>query len=76
MKRFYFTNNVAESIHQKLDYYLPKRKTTPLDFIKSVRNCFINFDIKNTEMERFDIKTRTIISIINGEKLNEKFKWI
>jgi len=76
MKRFYFTNNVAESIHQKLDYYLPKRKTTPLDFIESVRNCFINFDIKNTEMERFDIKTRTIISIINGEKLNEKFKWI
>ena len=74
MKKLYFTNNVAESIHKKLDYYLPKRKIIPFDFIESVRNCFINFDIKNTEIERYDIKTKTIISIINGEKLNEKFK--
>ena len=32
MKRFYFTNNISESINQKLDFYLQKRKTPALDF--------------------------------------------
>ena len=76
MKRFYFTNNIAESINQKLDFYLQKRKTTALDFIEAIRNTFINYELKNKEAERYDFKTRTIITIIKCENLNNEFKWI
>ena len=63
LDRFYFTNNVAESIHHKLNLCLQKRKTTCLDFIESVRNCFTNDETKIGAIERYDIKSRTLISI-------------
>ena len=76
LDRFYFTNNVAESIHHKLNLCLQKRKKTCLDFIESVRNCFTNDETKIGAIERYDIKSRTLISIIQCENLKKNFKWI
>ena len=76
LDRFYFTNNVAESIHHKLNLCLQKRKTTCLDFIESIRNCFTNDETKIGAIERYDIKSRTLISIIHCENLNKNFRWI
>ena len=76
LDRFYFTNNVAESIHHKLNLCLQKRKTTCLDFIESIRNCLTNDETKIGAIERYDIKSRTLISIIQCENLKKNFKWI
>lgn len=41
LDRFNFTNNVAESIHHKLNLCISKRKATCLDFKESLKYCFI-----------------------------------
>lgn len=41
-----------------------------------MKNIFLNDYIKNSEIKRYDWKDRSIISLIEKEKLNDEFKWI
>jgi len=51
----YLTNNIAENINGKLNYYLPKRITNENNFIKSVNNILINDAIdNNNKNKRYD----------------------
>lgn len=72
----YFTNNVSESLHKKINNYLPKTKTTPYDFIDSIKNILLENEIKFCEVKRFDYVSRCIIIMIETEKLNEEPKWL
>ena len=76
LNKLYLTNNIVESIHSKLNYNLPKHKTTKLDFIKSIENILLNDLIKKEEIIRNDFKTKTYLILIKKEKLNDTFKWI
>ena len=53
-----------------------KKENNLFDFVESVRNCFTNDETKIGAIERYDIKSRTLISIIQCENLNKNFKWI
>ena len=42
LNKIYLTNNIVESIHGKLNYYLPKHIANNQNFINSLNNIFIN----------------------------------
>ena len=46
LDKFYITNNIAESLHGKINYYLPKSSTTPEMFIISMKKILINDSLK------------------------------
>lgn len=72
----YFTNNIAESLHSRINFYLPKQITKPNIFIEAFKKVFINNELKHNAVNRYDYNSKTIIQIIDKENLNEKFKWI
>ena len=72
----YLSNNIAESLHSKFNYYLPKAKTTPKSFYYAMEKILINITIPKDKIIRYDIITRTLLKIIKEEKLNEQCKWI
>ena len=76
MEKIYFTNNIVENLNSKIDFYLPKRKTTNVDFINSITNIMINSKFNNKEIVRKDYISRALISIIKKYNLNDNLKWI
>jgi glutamyl/glutaminyl-tRNA synthetase len=76
LEKFHITNNIAEALHSRINYYLPKSSTSPENFCVSLRKVFINDKIKTNELKRKDIKTKALIAIIESLNLNEKPKWI
>lgn len=76
LKKLYITNNIVESFHGKLNYFLPKKITNQSNFIKSIKNIFINDTINNNTIIRYDYKTRGILLLIERENINNDFKWI
>jgi hypothetical protein len=51
-------------LHSKINYYLPKYKTSILDFTNIMQNIFINDMINNEEIIRYDYKTRALQYLI------------
>ena len=76
LDKFFATNNISESLHRKINYYLPKNYTTAENFCKAIKKLFLDNLIKQTNISRNDYKTRAIIDIISDMKLNEEPKWI
>ena len=76
LNKLYLTNNIAESINSKLNYYLPKRATNNKDFVESILKICINNNIKKTNIIRHDYITRAMLLIIKELRLNENPKWI
>ena len=76
LDKLYVTNNIIESLHSKLNYYLPRHVANQYNFINVIKNILINDSIINTSIIRKDIKTKTLLYIIDKEKLNTNFKWI
>ena len=72
----YLTNNIIESIHSKLNFYLPKHKTTIYNFINTLESIILNDKIKISNNNRFDYKSRALILLIQKENLNKDLKWI
>ena len=76
LKSFYVTNNIAESLHSKINKYLAKKSTSPENFVVAMKKIFINNNIKNNNMKRYDIKTWALIQIIRDLDLNNEHKWV
>ena len=38
LNKIYLTNNILESIHSKINTFLPKHKTNTYNFINSIKN--------------------------------------
>ena len=72
----YITNNIVESINSKINFYLPKKVTSNIDFVKSLTNLIVKSKFNNNEGKRKDFITRSIIVIINKFNLNTNPKWI
>jgi len=68
LSHFYFTNNIAESLHNKLNLYLPNNKITNSNFIISLRNVIINYKIKKNNIIRNDYVTKSLIECSKGVK--------
>ena len=74
--KIYLTNNISESINQKLNFYLPKRATNNKDFVVSVSNVLNNNNIKKKDIIRHDYITRTMMLMIKSLDIKEEPKWI
>jgi hypothetical protein len=70
MGKIYITNNIVESINSKINFYLPKKVTSNIDFVKSLTNLIVKSKFNNNEGKRKDFITRSIIVIINKFNLN------
>ena len=74
-EHLFVTNNIAESLHQKINFNLPKRKTTSFDFITSIQSILYKNFIKIENIKRRDYITQALINIsININ--NNNFEWI
>ena len=71
----YITNNIVESIHFRINYYLPKHKYNKHNFIKCIENIIYHDIIKNNDVIRHDYKTKGLLLIIEKEKINKDPKW-
>lgn len=66
----YLTNNIEESLHLKISYFLQKNKINRYNFIKCIENLLFNDYLKCDEIIRHDDKTKAYILLIEKEKLN------
>ena len=74
LEKFYVTNNISESLHAKINKYLPKKSTSYEDFSKTMKLIFLDDNFKTVNIIRYYIKTRALIEIINKENLNNAKK--
>ena len=56
MEKLYLTNNIIESLHAKLNYFLPRHVTNQQNFVNSMNNILINDSIINSQIKRKDFK--------------------
>lgn len=56
LEKLYLRNNITESIHAKLNYFLPRHITNQVNFINSFKNISINDAFKNSDIVRKIIK--------------------
>lgn len=76
MNKFYFSNNISESLNRKINYYIPKKAANCESFYNTIKKIFLNNLIKSDNIIRKDYKTRALILIINDLKLNDNPQWI
>ena len=76
LNKIYFTNNIAESIHSKINYFLPRHISTEYNFINTLNNVLISNHINNSNIIRKDFKSRSLINLIKNESINQKFQWL
>ena len=65
LPHFFATNNVAESLHSKMNQYLPNNKISNTNFILSIRNIISNYELKKDNVIRKDYVTCTLIEYSN-----------
>ena len=61
IKNFYVTNIISESLNSKISKYLPRNYTSPQNFVSIMKKIFIDNNIKNYNIKRYDIKTRALL---------------
>ena len=76
LKKLYLTNNIEESMHSKINYYLDKKSTTNNMFINAVEKIFDSDDLKKENLIRYDYVTQTMIALIENLNINDDLKWI
>ena len=76
INKLYFTNNIVESIHAKINYFLPRHIETEFDFITCLNNVLLNNYINNSSIIRKDYKSRSLLYLIEKEEINNNFKWL
>ena len=76
LKKLYLTNNIEESMHSKINFYLGKKSTTNNMFINAVQNIFTSDELKKENLIRYDYVTQTLIALIETLKFNDSLRWI
>ena len=76
LKKLYLANNIEESMHSKINYYLYKKSTTNNMFINAVEKIFDSDDLKKENLIRYDYVTQTMIALIENLNINDDLKWI
>ena len=76
LEKFYNTNNISESLHRKINFYLKKTSTISEMFSLAIKKILIDDYIRNDKTTRYDFRTRAILKIIEDFSLNEKSNWI
>lgn len=41
MNKFYFSNNISESLNRKINYYIPKKATNCESFYNAIKKIFL-----------------------------------
>ena len=72
---FYATNNIEETLHNKINLYLPNKRINNHNFIISLRNVIKNYETLRTNIHRHDYVTKALIKYCCKIKLNE-YKWL
>lgn len=75
LPHFFATNNIADSLHNKINIYSPKQKISNINFIIAIRNIVLNYETKNYKMIRYDFVTKTLIEIAYSIKYDD-YNWI
>lgn len=75
LSHFFATNNVAESLHSKMNQYLPNNKNSNTNFIISIRNIISNYELKKENIIRKVYVTRTLIEY-SKTLMNNNFTWL
>lgn len=60
LDKLYLKNNISESLHSKINCYLPKYTTSSQNFSESMIKVFLDDTIKIESIKRHDIKSRAI----------------
>ena len=76
INKMFLTNNIIESIHSKINQFLPKHKTTVYNFIKALENIIFNDTIKYNILYRTDFKTRSLLLLLEKENLINELHWV
>ena len=74
--KIYLTNNICESINAKINYYLPKKLTSNIDFVNCINKLFINSKFNDSDIIRHDYVTKSLIKLIKDNKLDDHPKWV
>ena len=54
IQHFYAANNIEESLHNKLNIYIPTKKITYHNFIISLNNVIFNYETPKVNITRHD----------------------
>ena len=76
LEKLYFTNNIIEAIHGKINFYLPKRATKIYDFVNAMTKLFLDDSINNTKIKRYDYISKSLLLLMENENFNSNFNWI
>ena len=58
---FYITNNIEESLHNKLNIYIPNKKVNNHNFIISLKNIICNYETPKDKIAPHDYVTKSLI---------------
>ena len=75
IQHFYSTNNIEESLHNKLSLYIPNKKVTNFNFIISLRNVISNYETLKENITRHDYITKSLIFYCKSIKKNN-YNWL
>lgn len=62
---------MEESLHNKLDLYIPNKKITNYNFITSLKNIIVNYQTLRENILRYDYVTKALIHYSKTAKINE-----
>ena len=75
IQHFYDTNNIEESLHNKLNIYIPNKKVNNHNFIISLKNAISNYETPKEKITRHDYVTKSLIYCSKTIKKNQ-YKWL
>lgn len=76
LNKVYLTNNICETIHQKIAVQLPNCQVTKKVFRDTILHTFNEYIYKTNQFIRRDYITRTLVIITEKYNLNEEPKYI
>ena len=76
LNHIFLTNNISESLHSKINYYIPRSKMTSFVFINAIKNFLFKNELKTNIIKRRDYISKTLIKFAKDITDSKDFKWI
>ena len=76
INHIFLTNNISESLHSKINYYIPRSKMTSFVFINAIKNILFKNELKTNIIKRRDYISKTLIKFAKDITDSKHFKWI